>query len=159
MPEWLYTPGLRGSVVDRFWKFVDRREDDECWPWLGNPSSRGYGRMQTPLGSSTPSHRVSLLISGREIPDGYVVDHICRNRLCVNPHHLRAVTPAINTLENSISPTAINARKTHCIRGHELSGGNVRFDKRGRVCRTCQAAFSLKSWHKKQAYLKESGNA
>ena len=141
--EWLYAPGLRGSVEQRFWKMADRRGDNECWPWTGAPTSRGYGRIQTRLSKSTPAHRVSLLLSGRSIPDGMVVDHICRNRMCVNPWHLRTVTPKVNTLENSAAPSAANALKTHCKRGHEFTPENTTLIATGRTCRTCREAYAI----------------
>lgn len=130
---------FRGSVEERFWQHTAVAGPDECWLWKLRPTSRGYGRMTTPLGSSTPAHRVSVLLSGREIPDDHVVDHICRNRMCVNPSHLRVVTPKINGLENNISPPAMNAKRTHCSKGHEFNETNSFVSKRGwRVCRPCQ---------------------
>ena len=88
-------------------------------------------------------HLVSLAIHGVEVPEGMVADHQCRNRCCVNPAHLRIVTPAVNALENNDSVFAINSRKTHCIHGHPLYGENLAIVKAGRyggptrACITC----------------------
>lgn len=72
------------------------------------------------------------------VPDGYVLDHLCRRRSCINPNHLELVTSVENTLRGN-GPTAVNARKTHCVHGHALSGTNLLIDYRGRrKCKTCQ---------------------
>lgn len=141
-PDQLRAPGLRGSVEDRFWKMVSKAGEQDCWLWKGAATSRGYGRMQTPTSSSSPAHRVSYVLRNGSISPGLVIDHICRERLCVNPAHLRAVTPKANTLENSESPTAANASKTHCVHGHSLSGDNLMIWKGTRRCRECQYRMS-----------------
>ncbi|WP_425456790.1 HNH endonuclease [Aeromicrobium piscarium] len=84
------------------------------------------------------AHRVSLLIAGVELIPGRVVDHICRVRRCVNPEHLRQLTNRDNILAG-VGATAINARKTHCKRGHEYTPENTYQGNRGRECRECRA--------------------
>lgn len=76
------------------------------------------------------------------IPKGLMVDHICRVRPCCNIDHLRLVTHEVNNLENSTSVAAINASKTHCLRGHEFTPSNTYVVKvtGGRQCRTCNSA-------------------
>ncbi len=83
------------------------------------------------------------------IPDGLEVDHLCRRRACVNPTHLEVVTARINTLRGD-GPSAINARKTHCCRGHLLSVENVYLWKRSRHCRKCNLRAQLKIYHRKK---------
>lgn len=136
-PDWLRTRGRKGTVEERFWSNVRRNGEDECWPWLGQ-LYLGYGRMHTPFSSCTLAHHVAVLLSGRGIPAGMVIDHTCRNRACQNPLHLRVVTQRLNSIENSISPAASNSQKTHCIRGHEFTPENTINHATGRGCKTCQ---------------------
>jgi len=86
------------------------------------------------------------LLFFNKIPNGLVLDHLCKNRKCVNPLHLRVVTQAVNCLSGD-SPPARNSRKTHCPNGHEYSPENT-YHSGGRHCRICKkaqgAAFRLR---------------
>lgn len=89
------------SLKDRFWAKVD--STGECWIWTASTDNHGYGQINIKTdGSWRPqkAHRVSLILDGVEIPAGFDVDHICRNRLCVRPSHLRVVTRKQN-MENA----------------------------------------------------------
>jgi len=87
--------------------------------------------------------------SGVELPNGMHVDHICRNRLCVRPDHLRVVTPKVNALQNSEGHAASNVLKTHCPRGHPYDDKNTIVRRRAgqvfRVCRTCATILRRES--------------
>src|SRR5258708_7874151 len=132
------------------------RETDGCLLWEGKVNPRGYGYISF-MGKNRVIHRLVLEMLGRPIPKGMVTDHICRNRLCINPAHLRAVTPKQNTLENSLAPTAINAMKTHCISGHRLSGTNLIERAHGwRGCRECQRKYD-RAYKARLAKLRERG--
>jgi hypothetical protein len=146
------TPDMITPEVEaRFWAKVDRRGPDECWPWTGNLCRDGYGFFSA-HNISRKAHRWSFVVSGQEIPPTFVVDHVCRNRVCVNPAHLRAVSAYVNSMVNSEALPARNAKKTHCLRGHELRGDNLIDDvlrRTGhRICKTCQMASALK-WRNK----------
>ncbi len=115
-----------------WWSDVDAIGDG-CWPWLKSTGSHGYG--QTWDGTTVRlAHRVAWVLHHQEqIPAGITIDHICRNRLCCRPDHLRLLTNVDNAADNS------NARKTHCKRGHPFNEVNTRLDGRGhRRCLQCQ---------------------
>ncbi|MFI9845101.1 hypothetical protein ACIHFD_49340 [Nonomuraea sp. NPDC051941] len=122
-----------------------------CWPWDGRTNKRGYAVI-TVAGRPELLHRVLYPTIHGPIPDGWQVDHLCHHhelcqlgdacphRACANPAHWYATTGRENNLRSG-SPTAVNARKTHCWRGHPLNGGNLqmRADRPGhRECRTCR---------------------
>ena len=76
------------SVRQRFWKYVWRRQDHQCWPWLASAMKRGgYGQLRD--GAKTlKSHRLSWELHFGEIPDNLLIRHLCNNPLCCNPSHL-----------------------------------------------------------------------
>ena len=143
----------RRSLADRFWEKVEKAGPDDCWLWKGAVDRYGHFFISHKPYRNETAHRVSWKLAGGEIPEGMVVDHMCRNTLCVNPKHLRIVTPRINGTENNASPMAINAQKTHCAKcGTPYEGANLalytpprRFTRHGhpatpkptRICLTC----------------------
>lgn len=109
-----------------------------CLLWIGSVNRYGYARFY--LGKVTTGHRAAWTLLRGSIPTDKVIDHICRVRSCVNVEHMRLVTAAQNTIENSNSRSALNKAKTHCFRGHALSGKNLGRGKKGRYCITCDKA-------------------
>jgi hypothetical protein len=96
------------------------------------------------------AHRVAYVLSVGPIPKGLTIDHLCRNRGCVNPTHLEAVTQRENTLRSPIALAALNAAKTHCPKGHPYSGANVELRGRSRGCRSCHQERSRASAQKRR---------
>jgi hypothetical protein len=89
----------RGTTEERFWRFVDKKTDAECWNWTGNLVA-GYGRISigAKKDGATGSHRFSWELHNKQsIPSGMVVMHSCDNPLCVNPNHLSVGTYKDNT--------------------------------------------------------------
>ena len=133
--------------TDRFWEKVDRTAGaDGCWPWLGSLTPDGYGQFWAGAIKGR-AHRYSYSLVNGPIPEGLQTDHLCRNRACVNPAHLEAVTPRENTMRSE-GPAAINARKTECPKGHPLSGDNlvVNATTGYRRCRTCMVEHTRERW-------------
>lgn len=125
------------ELVDwtRFWKAVDRRSDDECWPWLRRIDRYGYGVYRRknkapgpPLELEWRAHRLAYENLIGPIPDDLVIDHLCRNRSCVNPSHMEPVTNRTNLQRGH------PGRKPHigidgyrvCRNGHAVTGANAR---------------------------------
>lgn len=130
---------------ERFWAKVDKTET--CWNWTATKSAKGYGHFKASPHTTTPmkAHRWSYEQANGPIPDGLTIDHLCRNTSCVRPDHLEAVDGRTNTLRG-YNPCAVNARKTHCPQGHELTEANVyiRPGTRSRRCRMCWYAQARK---------------
>jgi hypothetical protein len=119
-------------------RFVSIEPNTGCWLWMKGISDGRYGRVQCNRRQMT-AHRVFYEAVHGPIAEGLQIDHLCRHTWCVNPAHLEAVTPRVNTLR-STSIQARLARQTHCKRGHPLSGDNLYSwpkEPHVRQCREC----------------------
>lgn len=116
--------------------------ETECWIWTGTRDSNGYGLVNLPDRYRTTAHRVSYELYVGPIPDGMVIDHLCKNPQCVNPAHLEPVTNYENSVARATGHCHDRSVQTHCKRGHPLSGENVtRYGKfQTRCCMTCKRA-------------------
>ena len=140
-------------------RFIDKLQllDSGCWEWTACKDKDGYGVFSIRINSgrgfkNVKAHRFSYEYFVGTIPDGLEIDHLCRNRSCVNPSHMESVTNAENN-RRGISPSAQNKRKTHCVHGHEFSEENTIFYKRGRACKACRS--DVKKKYRSGAYGKE----
>lgn len=118
------------------WVWQTRVTPTGCIEWTGKPEPNGYGRLSI-NGKRQMVHRLSYEKFVGPIPEGLVIDHLCKNTICVNPLHLDAVTNGENVLRGD-GPFAINKRKTHCAQGHELP--------EGRRCKECNR-INAKAWY------------
>ena len=139
--------------IDRefFLKKVEKTET--CWLWRGAMKNTGYGEMTLRVNGKKKyfrAHRVSFKIfKDEELEQGLVIDHICRNKACVNPEHLRQVSYRTNVLENSVAPAALNSAKVMCPRGHLYDEANTSFNSsNGRLCNECNRISSISYYHK-----------
>lgn len=128
---------------DRLLKYGSFDPSTHCVNFTGNVCKDGYGKMEggRDYPRETLAHRVAYLVWNGPITKGLEIDHRCKNRLCINPQHLWLVTHAQNVKFNDHKTNHRNRVKTHCIRGHELSGDNLILKKNGaRTCRYCKNA-------------------
>jgi hypothetical protein len=116
-----------------------------CWIWTAALNRSGYGQFRlTGQRGTSSAHRVVYEAERGPIPNGMTLDHLCRNRCCVNPDHLEPVTHRENVLRSPLTLASINAGKTHCQHGHEFTAENTYTRPRGRMCRECHRLRSLR---------------
>jgi hypothetical protein len=129
---------------------------DFCWIWDGVRHTSGYGYVTQGEHVNKMARRVIWEMMVGPIPDGMQLDHVCRQRGCVNPKHLRVVTQRENLLAfGSKAPVAANAIKTHCPRGHAFDAENTYRapsapDKR--ICRSCRHDQTKAFFAKNKSY-------
>ena len=143
----LSSDGPTRTWEERFWSYVEK--SNGCWTWRSTISERGYGRFSRDR-HDYRAHRVAYELVVGPIPEGLQIDHLCRNRACVNPAHLEPVTCRENLRRGNGAP-ALNARKTHCKHGHEFTPENTYQNHGGRGCLTCKRAQYAKDRAKTKA--------
>ena len=140
----------RRGYFEQYPPVIDLIEAGDCWEWKGARSTHGYGILSIE-NRQHYAHRTIWETLVGPIGDGLEIDHLCRNRLCVNPDHLELVTRAENVMRG-YSPHAKNARKNRCPYGHNLFGENVRVVNDGhRQCRTCARDRARDAYRSKES--------
>jgi hypothetical protein len=154
-PELKMAKAFTGHLLDRFDNRVRKNEISGCWEWTGVKNVRGYGRV-TLNSRMWQAHRVFYeLYSGEEIPNDMQIDHLCRNRPCVNPDHLEVVTAEENVARYVGS-------NTHCKRGHKYDEINTKYYTTSvlcvnglprvvRQCMVCRRQIESFHWRKRRA--------
>lgn len=128
----------RTSLAEKINEGHEKVTESGCWIWTGEILRNGYGRVSH-RGLRWLAHRASYTLYVGHIPAGLTIDHLCKVKSCINPSHLEPVTHRENVLR-STGVAAVNAAKTHCIRGHALVDGNLYIqgtEGRARMCRQC----------------------
>lgn len=121
--------------AERFWEKVDASGD--CWEWTASKDGNGYGQFHTDDKRCRKAYRYAYETLVGPVPEGLVIDHLCRNHACVNPDHLQPVTYGENN-RRGYNWIARQRHKRICKHGHPLEGENVGRHKDGtRYCRTC----------------------
>jgi hypothetical protein len=137
-------------VEDRFWRRVQKT--DTCWLWLGARwGTGGYGVLRINR-KGIPIHRVSWFIHKGEWPDpDLTLDHLCMNKLCVNPDHLEQVT-RVENVRRASEALGIRQYATHCVNGHEFTPENTHIRSTGtRRCRACDREIQRRIYREKRA--------
>lgn len=125
------------TMLERFWSKVEKSET--CWLWTGHTKSGTYGQFTLFPHHQMPAHRFAYITEVGAIPNGLVLDHLCRNPRCVRPDHLEAVTQRENVLRGE-GIAAKRSAQTHCVRGHEFTPENTYHPRKAphhRACLTC----------------------
>jgi len=134
--KWRGLPMHRPTPEQRFFEKVSESPSG-CWEWQARISEGGYGQFSLVTDRPVPAHRWAYEHIVGEIPNGLQLDHLCRNRACVNPWHLEPVRAAVNTLRGE-GQAAVNSRKSECLRGHPFDSLNTYVTPNGRrQCRAC----------------------
>ena len=137
MPS-IVIPAETPADAARFWSKVEKLPDDGCWLWVGARKRNGYGQFKLG-GRPLLPHRIAYAWACGPIPDSAQLDHLCRNRACVNPAHLEPVTNRENALRGE-HPNVLARRRGRCRAGlHDLTDSiNVYVSSDGRrYCRAC----------------------
>ncbi len=126
--------------VERFMAKI-HVDENGCWRWTARIDGKGYAQFSSRRDDGSfrteRAHRFACRAMKEPLADGMVIDHLCRTRDCVNPEHLEQVPSQTNTLRG-VGFGAVNAAKTHCLKGHEYTPENTVKLRHGRECRECK---------------------
>lgn len=145
-------PDRGRPAAERFWEKVNKTDD--CWVWLSNENGKGYGVFWNGR-QGVYAHRFAYELAHGAIPDGLVIDHLCRNPSCVRPSHLEAVPQSVNVTRGMGPQLSVLrwAAITHCRNGHLYTEENTVYDGRTgcRMCKTCRRTSGRESARRRRA--------
>lgn len=134
------------NIYPRFWSKVKVKRKNECWEWQSSISPQGYGKFSI---DNYPysAHVISYKYFNNDHDKNLVIDHICMNKKCVNPNHLRQVNYFISNTENTNGFAYINSKKKSCKNGHKFTNENtiIRKNKSGRAYRKCKKCRTIEN--------------
>lgn len=151
MPTGVY-PRTDNNAMSRFLSRI-QLTPNECWEWTGTLDSGGYGQISI-HSKHVLVHRFAYECLVGIIPDGLQIDHLCRNRRCVNPAHLELVTHQENCRRGDGGETSgLQQRsKTHCPQGHPYDSVNTYHRPDGwRDCKICRRTRTIRCLSNKKA--------
>lgn len=129
---------LPAAAVLRFWSHT-RRHENGCLQWTAYIDRSGYGLGQIKGISTRAAHRIAWILTNGPVPDGLQLDHLCRNRWCVEVTHLEPVTPKEN-VRRGLNGVLL----THCPQGHPYDEANTYRGRGERQCRICRRDAKLR---------------
>jgi len=133
--------------------------DSGCWIFKGALQKDGYGSCNR--NGHSLAHRAYYSILKGELIPGLELDHLCKNRNCVNPDHLEQVTHSENVSRGNYKYNHRNGRKTHCKRGHEFNDQNTLHEivagSKRRKCIICRRMNQNVRYYKNKAGEKDEG--
>lgn len=143
----------KGDLAARLEQYSVPEPNTGCLLWAGGLIPAGYGMIKV-AGRGQMAHRVSYELNVGPIPEGLVLDHLCRVRSCIEPRHLEPVTNAENLRRGTPNRSLANSMKTRCLRGHDLEGANLYRSPDGhRHCRVCTSAAQRRHYERNRSAI------
>lgn len=127
---------MKDTLLENFWKRVDKTS--YCWNWTGYINATRYGEINTPEVKHMLAHRFSYRQFVGELKPGMHIDHLCLNKLCVNPDHLEQIDKNVHGIRSATINLKRNERE-YCHEGHKFTATNTTLfiQGGGRICRVC----------------------